>query len=197
MSADVSVEAALQRLGQAEHGTLMVLGAEDRLLGILADVDLRKYILKPGAMDAPVGVAMNRQPQVLTEPFYVAEFVDRSAAEQPIRRRMLPCVAADWRLIGVVAQRADVPKPLFDNRVVIMVGGKGLRLRPLTEETPKPMLPIPRPGPTTPGSAATRCATVSLYPARSFSPHQRRDQRRCAHPSGATGDALDLQPRAA
>ncbi|MCF7980321.1 MAG: hypothetical protein K9L82_20380 [Chromatiaceae bacterium] len=30
----------------------------------------------------------------------------------------------------------------LDNRVVIMVGGKGLRLRPLTAETPKPMRPI-------------------------------------------------------
>lgn len=55
---------------------------------------------------------------------------------------VLPYVSAEGRLIGVVAQRTDTPKPLFDNLVVIMVGGKGMRLRPLTVETPKPMLPI-------------------------------------------------------
>jgi len=39
--------------------------------------------------------------------------------------------------------------------------------------------------------------TIPLHPARPLSAHQRRDQRRCAHPLGATGDALDLQSRAA
>ncbi|NEX17758.1 MAG: hypothetical protein C1943_14340 [Halochromatium sp.] len=120
----------------------MVLGSEARLLGVLADVDLRKHILKRAAMDAPVTEAMNPHPQVLGESVTLAEFNACADGVQGSRRPVLPCVAADGRLIGVAMLRGESSAVRLDNRVVIMVGGKGLRLRPLTAETPKPMLPI-------------------------------------------------------
>ncbi|MCF8003019.1 MAG: nucleotidyltransferase family protein [Chromatiaceae bacterium] len=139
VSEAVCVEEAMGRIDEAEHGTLMVLGAQGELVGMLANVDLRKYILRRGAMDAPVSQAMNDRPQVLTEQFSPQEFVACSDGGQ---RRVLPCVGGDGRPIGVVAMKRVGRELRLDNLVVIMVGGKGLRLRPLTAETPKPMLPI-------------------------------------------------------
>ncbi|MEA1052834.1 hypothetical protein U5801_23925 [Lamprobacter modestohalophilus] len=40
VTADLSVEAAMQQLDAAEHGTLMVLGSQSQLLGVLVDVEM-------------------------------------------------------------------------------------------------------------------------------------------------------------
>lgn len=101
-----SLEEAMQGINEAEHGTLLVLGPQDRLLGMLADVDLRKYILKRGAMDAPVTQAMNTTPEVLAETFSVTEFMECSRSGRN-QRRVLPCVGADGQLIGVVSRQSD------------------------------------------------------------------------------------------
>jgi NDP-sugar pyrophosphorylase family protein len=54
----------------------------------------------------------------------------------------LPLVDQDGKLAGLFIDQPDERGAGRDNTVVIMAGGVGLRLRPLTENTPKPMLPV-------------------------------------------------------
>jgi len=73
-----TVEQVMSRIDQVEYGTLVVLGPQQRLVGVLADADLRKYILNRGAMDAPVAEAMNKTPHVLAENFSHQDLIDHS-----------------------------------------------------------------------------------------------------------------------
>ena len=54
----------------------------------------------------------------------------------------LPIVDADGRVIGLESLHDLLNKPLHDNPVFLMAGGFGTRLRPLTNDCPKPMLKV-------------------------------------------------------
>ena len=54
----------------------------------------------------------------------------------------LPVVDENNRVIGLESITSLLRKPTVDNWVVLMAGGLGNRLRPLTEDTPKPLLKV-------------------------------------------------------
>jgi NDP-sugar pyrophosphorylase family protein len=54
----------------------------------------------------------------------------------------LPLLDGEGKLAGLFIDQPDGEAAARDNTVVIMAGGMGLRLRPLTENTPKPMIPL-------------------------------------------------------
>jgi NDP-sugar pyrophosphorylase family protein len=56
--------------------------------------------------------------------------------------RHLPLLDENGQIAGLVAIDDLLPNELLPPQAVIMAGGRGLRLRPLTDTTPKPMLPV-------------------------------------------------------
>ena len=56
--------------------------------------------------------------------------------------RQIPLVDAEGRVVDLVTIDQLVPDRPPPVRAVIMAGGSGRRLRPLTEDLPKPMLPV-------------------------------------------------------
>ncbi len=120
-------------------GAAFAADAERRLLGAITDGDIRRALLRGLDMNAPAEQAMNPNP--------------RSAPEAQERRRYFAAMRAhaifqlpildgggrvvDVALLSETARAADRP-----NRVVLMAGGLGSRLRPLTNTVPKPMLSV-------------------------------------------------------
>ena len=56
--------------------------------------------------------------------------------------RQLPVLDDEKRVIGLVTLDELIPETALPLKAVVMAGGFGTRLRPETEETPKPMLPV-------------------------------------------------------
>lgn len=119
---------------------VLVTGKADKLLGIVVDSDLRKAMLKGRGLDTPLSRVMNPRP------FTLPHTLSREALTQEFRRFArgnIPLVDRAGRVRGVanIADYLDVAqdKP---NAVVLLVGGLGKRLRPLTEHRPKPLLPV-------------------------------------------------------
>jgi len=127
-----------QALTHMSHEVAMVVDADNKLLGIVTDGDIRRAFLAGAQLDSPVAVAMTTEPYVV--PPGLSHYQLRSIMLRKSIRH-LPVVDADGKPVGL-----ELLKFQFDERelgeAVIMAGGMGTRLRPLTLDTPKPLLRI-------------------------------------------------------
>src|SRR3954451_7606093 len=118
---------------------LSVVVDDGRGLGMLTDGDIRRASLRGVAMDSPVGELVSSAP-LLCSPEQSDDEV-----RDILRTHRLPAVAvvdADRRLVGVRRMAELDPQAVAAAVGVLMVGGRGERLRPLTDKLPKPLLRI-------------------------------------------------------
>lgn len=137
LSTDATLGDAIARIDASGHQIAVIVDAQERLLGVMTDGDVRRAILRGVPMNAPARTVMNPKP--LTAP--------QGSPEQQLlalmRRHVvhqLPIVNETGRVVGVVLIDDLIGARELPNWVVLMAGGLGTRLRPLTEQTPKPML---------------------------------------------------------
>jgi dTDP-glucose pyrophosphorylase len=111
----------------------------ERLCGTITDGDIRRAILNGLALSAPVLQVMNASP-------ITALWGDSRelvvARMRQLNIRHMPIVDLEGRLVGLECLNEVSIKPTLGNRVVLMAGGLGKRLAPLTDDCPKPMLSI-------------------------------------------------------
>ena len=109
------------------------------LIGTVTDGDIRRGILAGVALSEPVAKVMNTEPVVAS-----SEMSDSDAAKLMRRQSIghLPVIDTEKRIIGLKVLKDLDPKPASRHPVVLMAGGRGARLRPLTEDVPKPMLEV-------------------------------------------------------
>jgi YD repeat-containing protein len=117
----------------------LVCDPDGRLAGVLTDGDIRRAILRGKPLSIPVGEVMNPHPTMAP-----AE-TPRDHILSMMRRHVfhhLPLVDDQGRVQELVTLNDLIGAVERPNWVVLMAGGLGARLRPLTEDCPKPMLPV-------------------------------------------------------
>jgi dTDP-glucose pyrophosphorylase len=121
-------------------GLAVVTDEVGRLLGIVTDVDVRKGLLRGMRLDDPAASIMCATPSLARPDTTRSELL---ALMHRTGIRQVPVVDFAGRVLGVeILKDLTADAPARQTEVVIMAGGRGARLRPLTDETPKPMLPI-------------------------------------------------------
>lgn len=130
-----SLRVAATALNASQYKLVLICSSDGRLTGTLTDGDLRRGLLGGLSLKDSVTQAMNRS--------FVAGHQGEPKVElhSIMRKRRiheLPIVDQSGTVVDLVTDRPEVTA--FDGTFVIMAGGRGSRLMPLTDSTPKPML---------------------------------------------------------
>lgn len=131
---------AISKLNALSGGvmTLFAVDSEGVVTGSLTDGDVRRALLDGVTTDMPVSRAANPKFKALT-----GDTIDIRALRE-FRQRfgatLIPRIDASGRISEIID--TSVTPTRLPVRAILMAGGKGERLRPLTLETPKPLLEI-------------------------------------------------------
>lgn len=140
ISQNASIKEAISNLDKTGLQIVLIADPVSYLfMGILTDGDIRRGILSGMRLDESVA------PIIKSNPIVVSPGMNREAVlnlMQANEINHLPIVGAGKKIMGLhLWSTAFAPAP-YENTMVIMAGGFGKRLRPYTENCPKPLLPI-------------------------------------------------------
>jgi dTDP-glucose pyrophosphorylase len=136
---DTSIRETIEKITESALQISLVVNKDNVLLGTVTDGDIRAGILKGISLDAAVQQIMHRQPTV-ARPGDDRDLILSTMKAKRIHH--MPTVDAEGHLIGLETLDELLKPAPRENIVVLMAGGLGTRLRPLTNECPKPLLSI-------------------------------------------------------
>ena len=134
-----SVKTAIQNLDSYGLQIIIIVDENGVLEGTLSDGDIRRGLLKDVSLDDPIADLVNRNPMVVPKNLNL-DMVFRIMIANKVRQ--IPIVNAENKAVGLHIWDRMKKYETKPNTLVIMAGGKGTRLRPHTEDCPKPMLHI-------------------------------------------------------
>ncbi len=136
---DATIQQAIKLLDETALQIVMIVSGDGRLIGTVTDGDIRRALLRGLELTSPIDGIIFRDP-IVVPPQLGRETVLQLMQANKIHQ--LPVVDEGRKLVGLhVWDELMVPKTR-PNTMVILAGGLGSRLRPLTDNCPKPMLPI-------------------------------------------------------
>lgn len=139
ISPDTKIQETIKIIDLHSLQIALVINQDQKLVGTVTDGDIRRGILKGIPLDASVEKIMN------TSPITIPEIKDSKNILNILKinkLRHLPVVDDEGCVIGIERLEDLLHSSKHDNWVVLMAGGLGTRLRPLTNNCPKPMLAI-------------------------------------------------------
>lgn len=139
LSPNTTIIKTMEIIDQSSLQFALVVDNERRLLGTVTDGDIRRGILNGFSLDNAIEYVMNRNPLYELEGeshYYYRGILDQKSLKQ------LPIVNYEKKVCQIVFSDEFDQVSQKENTVVLMAGGLGTRLRPLTEDMPKPMLTI-------------------------------------------------------
>jgi dTDP-glucose pyrophosphorylase len=137
-SIDISVREALKLLDElAPDAILFLVSSENILVGSLTDGDLRRGLIGGLGLDEHLNHFIKKEPKYILDGKYDLKEIIQLRLEDIL---IIPIVDSDHRIINIVNFRER--KSYLPVDAVLMAGGKGERLKPLTDNTPKPLLTV-------------------------------------------------------
>lgn len=140
VSPDAAILKAIEVINNSSLQIALVVDAEMRLMGMVTDGDIRRAILRNVALGG-------RVESIMVKDYTVALVTDSQDDILALMRRKdlrhVPIVDQEGRVVDLWVLKDFVKSPpRLENWVVLMAGGSGSRLRPLTEAFPKPLLEV-------------------------------------------------------
>lgn len=117
---------------------LFVLDDKNRMVGTLTDGDTRRALIKGASTNDKVETIMHRDFNYMK--VEELENVKELKRQKELQMKLVPVLDKDMHIVEII--NLEKYKTRLPIDAVLMAGGKGERLRPLTEKTPKPLLPV-------------------------------------------------------
>lgn len=134
-----NIKEAIAAIDVGGIGLALVIDDNQRLLGTVTDGDVRRGLLRECQLQDSVSTVMNGNPSVATVGETSSTILSMM---QRLKLSQIPIVDKNGYLVDIETLGGQIQAIHQDNPVVIMAGGFGKRLAPLTNNTPKPMLKI-------------------------------------------------------
>jgi dTDP-glucose pyrophosphorylase len=145
VSFDGTVYNAIEAIQQGHEGIALIVDANQKLLATITDGDIRRATLDKVQINDSIADLLHYRSADLKVPITAHVGISKSALLSLMKEKVvrhIPLLDDEGRVVELALLRElmkDIQMPLS---AVIMAGGRGKRLLPLTENTPKPMLPL-------------------------------------------------------
>lgn len=136
---NATLQQAIGNLDQVAIKIVLVVKETGVLEGIISDGDIRRGLLRGLDLNSPIASVIHRNPLVVP-PEMGREMVMQLMFANKVQQ--IPVVDEHHHVVGLHLWDEITTPPTRSNLMVIMAGGMGARLRPHTENCPKPMLPV-------------------------------------------------------
>lgn len=136
---DATIRDAMIAITENAREVVLVADPAGRISGLITDGDIRRGLLSGQTLDSPAAAVMSHS---FT---FVGQDADRATVLELMKARSLqhvPALGSDRRLVAIHFIRDLLGMEKKPNVAVVMAGGMGKRLRPLTEQLPKPMVEV-------------------------------------------------------
>jgi dTDP-glucose pyrophosphorylase len=141
-----SIRHAISCIDRNEKGIVLVTNDQGCLIGTITDGDVRRALLGRQNLDDSVKVLLSRKSNTpYRQPITALCGTDNAALLQLMREHevhQIPLLDETNRVVDLVTLDELLPNQVLPLQALIMAGGYGTRLLPLTKDLPKPMLPI-------------------------------------------------------
>ena len=137
ISPDATVREAMRRINELSGDSMTLFAIQDgKIKGSITDGDIRRALIEGGELSDKVSTVMNRKFLSATS----SKDLSLKMAEGRKRHIELLPVIEDGKLKDFIDLR--ITHACLPMEAVLMAGGRGERLRPLTDDLPKPLLPV-------------------------------------------------------
>ncbi len=134
-----TIKEALYIIDTGAKQIALVVDKDEKLIGTLTDGDIRRGLLNNLSLDDSIETIISKNPTVCTMKDTKEDILEIAISKKLYQ---IPLVDNNGKLIDIKVID-DLLKPKNKpNKVILMVGGLGTRLRPLTDDIPKPMLKV-------------------------------------------------------
>ena len=139
LTVNATIKEALQIIDGGAMQIALVVDENDKLLGTLTDGDIRRGFLKGLDLNSSIESIIFKTPTIAKISDTKEEILNLALSK---KLHQIPIIDDDGKILGIQEIEELVKPKEKTNKVILMVGGLGTRLRPLTENTPKPMLKV-------------------------------------------------------
>ena len=139
LTSSATIKEALEIIDNGAMQIALVVDQNDTLLGTLTDGDIRRGLLKGLDLNSSIQSIIFTTP-TLAKISDTKEEILKIALSKKLHQ--IPIIDDNGKFLGIQEIEELIKPKEKTNKVVLMVGGLGTRLRPLTENTPKPMLKV-------------------------------------------------------
>lgn len=146
VSPELSIRQVMEQINRSGQGIVLIADEDRRLLATITDGDIRRSILNDIDLNLPIQELVQRPTQSPKKPPVTAPKGTSDAELLKLMTdhtvRHIPVVDGQGRILAVAALTELIQEYELPMTAVVMAGGYGARLRPLTDDLPKPMLPV-------------------------------------------------------
>lgn len=134
-----TIRDALKVIGQQGYRMALIVNNDKSLFGILTDSDIRRGLLDGMSLNDIVEPIVQRNPVIAFDNDSKKHILEIALKENKYE---IPIVNKNGKVVNIESVYGILHKEMYANEVILMVGGLGTRLRPLTDDVPKPMLKV-------------------------------------------------------